>query len=73
MPAESATFARLGRWPDVQKQMTAARAAGAQVTHDRDAGAVVADLTGEGDVIFRALLKGDGVWLVIYTRKFFGP
>ena len=68
---DNPTFGRLGRWSDVQKQIKAAKAAGAKVTHDRTSQTVVADLTGRGDVLFRALHKGGGFWIVIYTRKYY--
>ena len=70
-PEHNDTFGRLGRWTDVQRQIKAAKAVGAKVTHDRAAQTVVADLTGRGDVLFRALHKGGGFWIVIYTRKYY--
>jgi len=69
--SNSDTYGRLGRWSDVQRQIKVAKAAGAKVTHDRTTQTVVADLTGHGDVLFRALHKGGGTWIVIYTRKYY--
>lgn len=69
--SDNSTYGRIGRWADVQRQIKATKLAGAKVTHDRTAQTVVADLTGCGDVLFRALHKGGGTWIVIYTRKYY--
>ena len=66
------SFGRLGRWAVVRSLMKDCRAIGATVTHDACAGTVMAQRL-DGEIIFRALNKGGGVWLVIYRRKFFEP
>ncbi|SDU13832.1 hypothetical protein SAMN05444156_2187 [Verrucomicrobium sp. GAS474] len=63
------TFARLGKRLDVETKMAEARAAGVLVTEDRDAGTVKA--THQGQLVFKALDKGGGGWIVIYSSAFF--
>ena len=62
-------FGRIGRWADVKARMKEAQANGATVTRDKDAATVIAEWNGE--TLFRALGKGDGVWLVLYNPNFY--
>jgi hypothetical protein len=64
------TFGRLGDTKTVNAQAAAVRAAGGTVKRDRDAGTVIAKI-GES-IAFRALSKGGGIWIVIYSREFYG-
>ena len=62
-------FARLGHWKDVKARMVEAQTNGASATHDRTAQTVV--VSWNGDTLFRALAKGDGVWLVLYNPQYY--
>lgn len=66
------SFGRLGRWEVVRDLKKACHAIGATITHDASAGTVVAQRL-DGEIIFRALNKGQGIWIVTYNRKFFQP
>ena len=73
-------FGRLGRIEDVERATENLQAAapalavaypGSEVTVDRDDDAeTVVGYVGE-QAAFRALHKGDGVWLVIYSKEFY--
>ncbi len=63
------TFGRLGTWANVEQKMIEARSAGVRVIHDQEAGTVEA--TYERELVFRAIDKGSGEWIVIYSTKFY--
>ncbi len=63
------TFGRLGTWAKVEEKMIEARRAGVRVIHDQEAGTVEA--TYERELVFRAIDKGGGEWIVIYSTRFY--
>jgi hypothetical protein len=64
-------FGRLGRIADVNNQVRIAQSAGGIITRDADAETVEAVMPPKA-IMFRALCKGDGVWLIMYNDYFYG-
>jgi hypothetical protein len=64
-------FGRLGKRADVERAAREVVANGGNVSDDRDAQTTIATNPSDGAVIFRALHKGGGVWLVMYSRDYY--
>ncbi len=64
-------FGRLGRYADVKRQIKLAEDVGGSVVEDKEAGTVEAIMP-PAAVMFRAIEKGEGVWLVMYNDYFYG-
>jgi hypothetical protein len=63
------TYARVGRTSDLDAKIAEARSAGATITKDPSARTVVATL--DGQELFRAMGKGGGMWVILYSEKFY--
>ena len=62
-------FGRIGKLEVLNQQIREVRKMGGKIIRDRAAGTVRAEMGGE--MAFRALDKGQGIWLIIYNGEFY--
>lgn len=71
MHKPATTFERVSRWPDVARRANEARALGASVIHNVDAGTVSAER--DGETLFSATRSGRVEWKITYSRSHYVP
>jgi len=68
---DSKLFGRIGKRDDVVRASREVKKAGGVVTENRDAQTTVATNPLDGATIFKALHKGNGIWLIMYSTDYY--